>query len=93
VLTFDVVVSAVRSHNVAHVSKSHESFGDRFSTVAIDDLVTSDLQAAVKGTRCTGAASGSISLRHVLGVDAIIHVASPLAHAATPDVVLDVRSS
>ena len=42
-------VSAVRSHNVARVSKSYESFGDRFSTVVIDDLVTSDLQAAVKG--------------------------------------------
>jgi len=65
------VRGAVRSHNVARVSKSHESFGDRFSTVTIDDLITSDLQAAVKG------------------VDAIIHVASPLAHTAAPDVVLD----
>ena len=42
-------VSAVRGHNIARVSKSYESFGDRFSTVVIDDLVTSDLQAAVKG--------------------------------------------
>ena len=60
-LTSGVVVSAVRSHNVARVSKSHESFGDRFSTVTIDDLITSDLQAAVKGTRCAGVASSSIS--------------------------------
>ena len=44
-----LVISAVRSHNVARVNKSHESFGDRFSTVVIDDLVTSDLVAAVKG--------------------------------------------
>ena len=91
--TSGVVVSAVRSHNVARVSKSHESFGDRFSTVTIDDLITSDLQAAVKGTRCAGAVSSSTSLKHVLGVDAIIHVASPLPNAATPEVVLDVRSS
>jgi nucleoside-diphosphate-sugar epimerase len=62
-LTSGVVVSAVRSHNVARVSKSHESFGDRFSTVTIDDLVTSDLQAAVKGTRCAGVASSSMSLK------------------------------
>jgi hypothetical protein len=93
VLTSCVVVSAVRSHNVARVSKSHESFGDRFSTVIIDDLVTSDLQAAVKGTQCTGATSSSISLKRVLGVDAIIHVASPLPNAANPEVVLDVRIS
>ncbi|KAF8271941.1 NAD-P-binding protein [Lactarius quietus] len=65
------VRGAVRSHNVARVSKNHESFGDRFSTVVIDDLVTSDLEAAVRG------------------VDAIIHVASPLAHTAAPDVILD----
>ena len=45
------IVSAVRSHNVPRVSKSYESFGNRFSTVVIDDLVTSDLQAAVSGKR------------------------------------------
>ena len=43
------VVSAVRSHNVARVNKGHESFGDRFATVVIDDLVSSDLVPAVKG--------------------------------------------
>ena len=90
-LTSAVVVSSVRSHNVGRVSKSHESFGDRFSTVTIDDLVTSDLQAAVKGTRCADATS--ISLKHVLGVDAIIHVASPLPNTGTPEVILDVRSN
>jgi hypothetical protein len=93
VLTSGVVVSSVRSHNVARVCKSHESFGDRFSTVTIDDLVTSDLHAAVKGTRCAGAASSSMSLKHVLGVDAIIHVASPLPNTTSPEVVLDVRSN
>ena len=93
VLTSAVVVSSVRSHNVAHVSKSHESFGDRFSTVTIDDLVTSDLQAAVKGTRCASPASSSMSLKHVLGVDAIIHIASPLPNNGTPEVILDVRSN
>ena len=93
VLTSGVVVSSVRSHNVARVSKSHESFGDRFSTVTIDDLVTSDLQAAVKGTRYAHPASSSMSLKHVLlGVDAIIHVASPLPNTAAPEVILDVRS-
>ncbi|KAI9464922.1 NAD-P-binding protein [Lactarius psammicola] len=49
VLTSAGVVSAVRSHNVTRVNKSYESFGDRFSAVAIDDLVTSDLLAVVKG--------------------------------------------
>ena len=50
-LTSAGIVSAVRSHNVPRVSKSYESFGNRFSTVVIDDLVTSDLQAAVSGKR------------------------------------------
>jgi hypothetical protein len=49
-LTFRVaVVSAVRSPNVARVSKSYESFGDRFTTTIIDDLNTSDLSKAVEG--------------------------------------------
>ena len=39
----------VRDHNVARVNKSRQSFGDRFATGVIDDLITSDLQAAVKG--------------------------------------------
>jgi hypothetical protein len=43
------VVSAVRSHNVSRVSKSYESFGDRFTTTTIDDLATSDFSQAVKG--------------------------------------------
>ena len=43
------IASAVRSHNVTRVNKSYQSFGDKFATVAIDDLITSDLQAAVKG--------------------------------------------
>jgi hypothetical protein len=43
------VVSAVRSHNVPRVSKSYESFGDRFTTATIDDLATSDLSHVVKG--------------------------------------------
>jgi hypothetical protein len=40
---------AVRSHNVPRISKSYESFGDRFTTTVIDDIVTSDLSHAVKG--------------------------------------------
>ncbi|KAH9080373.1 NAD-P-binding protein [Lactarius deliciosus] len=71
VLTPAGVVSTVRSHNVARVNKGYESFGDKFAAVVIDDLVTSDLLATVKG------------------VDAIIHVASPLSISATPDVVLE----
>ncbi len=43
------VVSAVRSHNVSRISKSYESFGDRFTTTVIDDIATSDLLQAVKG--------------------------------------------
>jgi nucleoside-diphosphate-sugar epimerase len=63
----------VRSHNVARISKSYESFGDsgRFTTTVIDDIATSDLLQAVKG------------------VDAIIHVASPLSNSAAPQVILD----
>ncbi|KAI0246725.1 NAD-P-binding protein [Lactifluus subvellereus] len=69
------VRGAVRSHNVTRVSKSYESFGDRFTTTVIDDLVASDLSEAVKG------------------VDAVIHVASPLAHSAAPQVILDTAVS
>ena len=43
------VVSAVRSHNVARISKSYESFGDRFTTTVIDDIATSDVSQAVTG--------------------------------------------
>jgi len=43
------VVSAVRSHNVARISKSYESFGDRFTATIVDDLATSDFSQAVKG--------------------------------------------
>jgi hypothetical protein len=50
ILTVPVtVISAVRSHNVPRVSKSYESFGDRFTTTTVDDLATSDLSQAVKG--------------------------------------------
>jgi hypothetical protein len=44
-----MISSAVRSHNVPRISKSYESFGDRFATTTIDDLATSDLSQAVKG--------------------------------------------
>jgi nucleoside-diphosphate-sugar epimerase len=43
------VRGTVRSHNVARISKSYESFGDRFSTTVIDDIATSDLSQAVEG--------------------------------------------
>jgi hypothetical protein len=43
------VVSVVRSHNVPRVSKSYESFGDKFTSASIDDLATSDLSQVVKG--------------------------------------------
>lgn len=43
------IVSAVRSHNVARVNKSYESYGDRFTTTVIEDIATSDLSQAVKG--------------------------------------------
>ena len=42
-------VSAVRSRNIPRISKSYESFGDRFTTTAIDDIATSDFSQAVKG--------------------------------------------
>jgi len=45
-----IVVSAVRGHNVARISKSYESYGDRFTTTVIENLVTSDLSQAVKGS-------------------------------------------
>ncbi|KAI9508891.1 NAD-P-binding protein [Russula earlei] len=65
------VRGTVRSQNVARVSKSYASFGDRFATAVIDDLITSDLSDAVKG------------------VDAVIHVASPLSSGGTAQLVLD----
>ena len=44
-----LVVSTVRSPKVPHVSKSYESFGNRFNITVIDDLGASDLSQAVKG--------------------------------------------
>ena len=46
------VVSVMRSHNVARVTKSYESFGDRFTTASVDDIATSDLSQVVKGMSC-----------------------------------------
>ena len=88
-LLITVVVSAVRSHNVARINKSYESYGDRFTTTVIEDLATSDLSQAVKGL-CELPFLYS-EAECVPGVDAIIHVASPLANAASPQVILDVR--
>ena len=89
------VVSAVRSHNVTRVNKSYESFGNRFSITVIDDLVTSDLTDAVKGMRCVGPlvpVSSNPMAEYILGVDAIIHVATATP-PAKPDVILDVCSN
>jgi hypothetical protein len=88
-LLITVVVSAVRSHNVARITKSYESYGDRFTTTVIEDLATSDLSQAVKGS--CGLPFLYSEAECVPGVDAIIHVASPLANAASPQVILDVR--
>ena len=85
-----VVVSAVRSHNVARISKSYESYGDRFTTTVIEDLATSDLSQAVKGS-CELLFLYSSEAEYAAGVDAVIHVASPLANAGSPQVILDVR--
>ena len=70
-------VSAVRSHNVPRVSKSYESFGERFTTTIIDDIATSDFSEAVKGLYRANLLS-TLEAECILGVDAIIHVASPL---------------
>ena len=53
------VVSAVRSHSAPHISKSYESFGDRFTITVIDDIATSDLSQAVKGLCCANLLSTS----------------------------------
>ena len=86
------VVSAVRSHNVARISKSYESFGDRFTTTVIDDIATSDLSQAVK-VCITPISYLLLEAECILGVDAIIHVASPLSNSAAPQVILDVRGA
>ena len=33
------IFSVVRGHNVARVNKSYQSFGDRFATVVINNLI------------------------------------------------------
>jgi hypothetical protein len=91
VLTRAGIFSAVRSHNVARVNKSYRSFGDKFDTVLIDDLITSDLLAAVKGMKRAASVSSS-DTEHIPGVDAIIHVASPSSATPNRDVVLEVRA-
>ena len=85
------VVSAVRSNSVARVVKGYyESYGDRFATTVIEDLITSDLSQAVRGLYNSPVPIPP-GIQHVLGVDAIIHVASPLAHSASPQVTINVR--
>ena len=84
--------SAVRSHNVPRVSKSYESFGERFTTTIIDDIATSDFSEAVKGLYRANLLS-TLEAECILGVDAIIHVASPLPAKAAPQVILDVRGA
>jgi hypothetical protein len=86
------VVSAVRSHNVPRISKSYESFGDRFTTTVIDDIATSDFSQAVKGLCCANLLS-PLEVEYILGVDAIIHVASPLPNSGAPQVIVDVRGA
>lgn len=85
------VVSTVRSHNVARVGKGYESYGDRFATTVIEDLRTSDLSQAVKGCVDSLVLILCRGIDYILDVDAIIHVASPLAYSASPQVILDVR--
>jgi hypothetical protein len=86
------IVSAVRSHNVARISKSYESFGDRFTTTVIDDIATSDFSQAVKGLcRANLLSTFDLEAECTLGVDAIIHVASPLPNTAVPQVIVNVR--
>jgi hypothetical protein len=43
-------VSLVWGHIVPHVSKSYEPYGDRFTATIIEDLATSNLSQAVKGS-------------------------------------------
>ena len=86
------VISAVRSHNVARISKSYESFGDRFTTTVVDDITTSDFSQAVKGVcRANLLSTSDLEAECTLGVDAIIHVASPLPNTAVPQVIVGVR--
>ena len=86
------VVSAVRSHNVARISKSYESFGDRFTTTVIDDIATSDFSQAVKGLyRANLLSTSDLEAECTLGVDGIIHVASPLPNTAVPQIIVNVR--
>ncbi|KAI0042207.1 NAD-P-binding protein, partial [Auriscalpium vulgare] len=64
------VRGTARSKSAPRVSASYESFGDRFRTVIVEDLATSDLTEAFEG------------------VDAVIHVASPMARSAPPDILI-----
>jgi hypothetical protein len=87
-----IIVRTVRSHNVARISKSYESFGDRFTTTVIDDIATSDLSQAVEGPCRLATVSYLRKLNGFSGVDIIIHVASPLPNSSTPQAILDVRA-
>ena len=83
-------LSTVRSQNVSRVRKGYESFGERFTTTVIDDLATSDFSDAVKGLFRANMLP-TLEAECILGVDAIIHVASPLPATAAPQGILDVR--
>ncbi|KAH9002736.1 hypothetical protein EDB86DRAFT_206708 [Lactarius hatsudake] len=82
------VRGSVRGHNVARVNKGYESFGDRFVVVSL----TAWSRRTWWHMRYAGPSvpvSSYLMAEHILGVDAIIHVASPLSISATPDVVLE----
>jgi hypothetical protein len=64
------VVSMVRSHNITHITKSYELFGDRFTTTVIDDIATSDLSQVLNSLYHTSLIL--LEAKHILGVDAII---------------------
>ena len=74
-----IVVSAVRSPNVPRVSKSYESFGNRFTTTIVDDLATSDLSYAVKGVCASLVYFQGLDIFQVLMPSSMLHLRSRVA--------------
>ena len=80
----------VRSSKLAASRKSFALYGDAVEIVAVDDLVNGVFPEIFKGV--FEIRDYSFPLNAALGVDAVIHSASPLpGREATPEAALDVR--
>ncbi|TFY64343.1 hypothetical protein EVG20_g5978 [Dentipellis fragilis] len=82
------VRGTARSAKAPRVQAAYASFGDRFQIVVVDDLATDDLTEAFKGHYIRYTATSFTHIVWTAGVDALIHVGSPLAGKAPTNILI-----